>query len=155
MNCFEIEYQTKTADYDSIVEHLSRAATSFNPPLDSYIDIEKYAQKINEYAITFEAWHENKLVGLAAVYYNDQDSKIGFCTNLSVLEKYQGLSIGKRLMNDAIKYGIELGFTKLNLEAKIINENAISFYEKIGFFQAGINNDCYILSIELNSGIYG
>jgi ribosomal protein S18 acetylase RimI-like enzyme len=151
MSYSNIEYRVNTAQFDHIVEHLNISAPGFIPPLDTYINIEQYAKKIRANAVTFEAWHENKLVGLAAVYYNDMDSKIGFCTNLSILKNYQRISIGSRLINDAINYGIEHGFTKLNLEAKIVNEKAIGFYEKTGFVQVGINNDCYIFSYKLNS----
>lgn len=142
-----------TASLQDINDHLKASSRSFNPPLDSYVDIEKYSQKIKEYAVTFEAWHECKLIGLAAVYYNDQDTKIGFCTNLSVLNKYQGLGIGNRLMNNAIKYGIEHNFTELNLEVKTDNENAIRFYGILGFVYKGTNKDCNFLSLKLKSGI--
>lgn len=155
MNYSNILYRIKTASLQAINDHLMSSSRSFIPPLDGYVNIEEYSQKIYEYAVTFEAWHKKRLVGLAAVYFNNQDTKIGFCTNLSVLEKYQGLGIGHRLINVAIKYGINHGFTKLDLEVKIVNEDAICFYEKIGFVKKGINKDCYILSLELDTGVYG
>ena len=155
MNSHEFEIQINTAKYDSLVEHLTSCSSSFDPPLDTYVDIGIYAKKIFTFAVTFEAIHKDKLIGLAAVYYNDQDSKTGYLTNLSLLKDYHGKGIASKLMHEAIKCGKENGFINLDLKVKISNDHAVAFYEKLGFIQTGISQDCYAMSYKLNSGSNG
>jgi len=146
----EIKYCKQTAKFEIIKQHLISASPSFMPPLNTYVDINRYAKKIRNYAITFEAWSNDVLVGLAAVYFNDNITKIGFCTNLSVLEEYQGMGIGYQLMNNVINYGNNHGFSKINLETKIFNRKAIAFYTKIGFEKIGIEKNSLKFSYQLN-----
>lgn len=90
----------------------------------------------------FAEWlTENKVIILR------KDSVIvGFCcvsiynegTTLWIREvvvdpAYQGTGLGKRLMEQAICYGIENGAIKGFLAADVLNKNAIDLYEKYGF----------------------
>jgi len=150
MNCAEIQYEEQKATLREIIQHLSSASSNFVPPLETYIDINKYARKIIKYSVTFEAWNKSELVGLAAVYFNNENTRIGFCTNLSVLKEFQGMGIGTDLMNRVLNYGKGIGFIRLDLETKFVNKKAISFYKNFGFFCSGIHDDSlyfsYILS---------
>ena len=103
MKFCEVKYLRNSATYDDLVEHLTLCSSEFIPPLDSYVDINIYAWKINKFAVTFEAWHNENLIGLAAVYYNNQESRIGFLTNLSLLKNCQRMGIATHLMFDVIK----------------------------------------------------
>jgi ribosomal protein S18 acetylase RimI-like enzyme len=54
-----------------------------------------------------------------------------------LLHRFQGLGIGKALMDAAIEYTRELGRTRLMLGVYGKNYHAIRFYEKAGFTQIG------------------
>lgn len=146
MNCYEIEYRIKTASYELIVEHLNRCAVCFNPPLYTYVEIEKYAKKIFDNAVTFESWDRDKLVGLVAAYFNNNETKIGFITNVSVLEEYQGSGIASKLIKNVIRFGRKNSFVKLVLELNINNTKAFQLYEKHGFVVTEQNKNNIIMN---------
>ena len=60
---------------------------SFVPKLESYVDIELYADKLYKLANRFEVFSDNTLVALLAIYIN-KDEGNAFITNLSVSEQY-------------------------------------------------------------------
>jgi ribosomal protein S18 acetylase RimI-like enzyme len=150
MNCSDIDFRIKTASYKEILQYLYKCADSFKPQLYTYVDINKYAKKIYDYAITFEAWNGNILVGLAAVYFNNDVTKVGFCTNLSLLEEYQGSGIASTLAMNVKDYGKKNGFAHIVLEAKTNNSKAISFYQKHGFIISKENKDSLIMIYDIN-----
>lgn len=133
MSFSECEFRTGTATYEFIVAHLLGCADSFHPPLYSYVRIEEYARKIHGHAITFEAWHGSELVGLIAAYFNDHETKVGFITNVSVLEEYRGRGIAAQLMQEVIEYGRTHGFFRVDLEVGTGNARAQRLYEASGF----------------------
>ena len=133
MNCSECDFRTQTATYESIFVHLLECADDFSPPLYTYVKIEEYAQKILDRAITFEAWKGNDLVGLIAAYFNDNDTKVGFVTNISVLERFRRCGVAFELMQRMIRYGASKGFIRVELEVKIGNSRARRLYERFGF----------------------
>jgi|WetSurMetagenome_2_1015567.scaffolds.fasta_scaffold1220904_1 ribosomal protein S18 acetylase RimI-like enzyme len=139
MNCYKINYRTKTASYESIIEHLNKCDDSFNPPLHSYVNIQEYGKKISNHAVTFEAWDGDELIGLAAAYFNNFETKVGFWTNLSLLEGYRGCGIASNLTKKVIAYGRENGFIRIDLEVKTINTHVLKFHAKHGFMVTGEN----------------
>lgn len=54
-----------------------------------------------------------------------------------VLQRYQGRSVGVRLLNEAIAAARAAGAHRLLLGVYSINEGAIAFYTKIGFRRVG------------------
>ena len=57
---------------------------------------------------------------------------------ISVLEDYQGLGLGKIVMEDIIAKAKELNKTKMDLEVRVDNLSAIRLYKSLGFEQEGI-----------------
>ena len=53
---------------------------------------------------------------------------------IAVGPKYQGRGLGKKLMEQGIKYGVENGAVKGFLLADVLNENAIDLYRKYDFY---------------------
>jgi ribosomal protein S18 acetylase RimI-like enzyme len=146
MNCPKIEYRKNTASIELITDHFNSCADSFNPPLYTYVVIEDYAKKIFDHAVTFEAWDEDKLVGLSAVYYNNITERIAFWTNLSLLDAYQNKGIASELTSYVIDHGRTNGFKRIDLEVKSINEKVKQFYKKHGFVITGKNKECYVMT---------
>lgn len=104
-----IAYKINKACSVIIIKHLEKCANLFIPPLDKYVSIEEYGVKLFEKAINFEAWHEDKLVGLASAYFNYFTNKIGFLTNLSMLNEYRNKGIASLLISSVIDCGRKYG----------------------------------------------
>lgn len=145
-NIANLQYRTKTASCKDIVAHLNKCADCFNPPLYTYVEIDRYGKKMFDNAITFESWDGDNLVGLLAVYYNDRVTKIGFITNISVVDEYQRCGIASNLMKNAIEFGKKNAFVQLILELNVDNEKAINLYKKNDFTTAGKNKNNVIMS---------
>ena len=130
----------KSSDIE-IREHLWECSDSFTPPLSTYVNIDSYSTKIFNKSVRFEAFYKDKLVGLIAMYTNNDD-KSAFITNVSVYPKFIGTGIGYTLLKNCKLYINIKRFKKLSLEVKKDNNLAIKFYEKFGFtrFQNSINN---------------
>lgn len=129
----EVLVEQSKAKLEDIVHHLRRCNDLFYPPLNSYVNIENYARKLHNFSITYEAWDDNRLVGLVATYLNDKGKRNGFISNVSVEHCYQGQGIAKSLLIKVIKYAKELGFSSLVLEVETQNEAALKLYSTLGF----------------------
>ena len=116
-----------------IVTHLASADASFVPTLSSRVDIQVYAQKLQDCAVRFEAWLDEELVGLVACYCNQPDQGRAFVSSVSVLLQYQGLGIAERLIRHCIKHARGLGFLQMELEVDQRSLPAIALYQKLGF----------------------
>ena len=57
---------------------------------------------------------------------------------VSVLVEYQGLGLGRIVMEVLIERALELKKTKMDLEVRIDNYSAIHLYETLGFIEEGI-----------------
>ena len=149
MNSFEIIYKIKTASFQALVDHFNKSADSFNPPLYTYVVIKDYARKIFDNAMTFEAWDDEKLVGLAAVYFNNITEKIAFWTNLSVLTEYRKEGVALKLTSQVLDYGKTKCFKRIDLEVKAINKPIIRFHEFHGAKITGSGKGTLFLSYNL------
>jgi ribosomal protein S18 acetylase RimI-like enzyme len=128
-----IDYKIKKASQKDLFLHLESCDYLFVPPLSYKVNLQDYSQKLFEKSQTFEAWHEKKLVGLIAVYFNDRQSKKGFVSNVSVLENYNNKGIGSQLIKMIKEYAKNNDFTKILLEVNSKNINAIALYKKHHF----------------------
>lgn len=147
----QIEYRLNTASEESIYDHLVRCASIFKPRLDSYVNIKEYALKIYSIAERIEAWVQGNLVGLLAVYLNNEVSKEGFITNVSVEKDYHGRSIGSELLRRSLALAAGKGFISVKLEVFSTNKAALRMYEKFGFVIER-KEDMKILMRWLNNG---
>ncbi len=145
-----IAYNTKVANVNDINLHLSACDQSFVPPLSSRINIEEYAQKIHDKAITFEAWQGNTLIGLIAAYFSSNGQKIAFITNVSVYSNYMGAGIASKLLDMTIHYASLHHYTTINLEVNCNNTPAIHFYKKNRFFQTETKEESIFLTYQIN-----
>ena len=86
---------------------------------------------IKEGGKVFFAKYDDEIVGTCAlVWYNDEWLEL---IKMAVTEKYQGLKIGKQLIQKSIESAKELGAKSLILETADELTNAIALYEKSGF----------------------
>ncbi len=131
-----ITYKIGFAKEVDIAHHLYECDTQFSPFLSSYVDIDNYAEKIKNNALTIEAWHNNKLVGLVACYANDIKLIEAYITNVSVLDTYSKKGIASSLLDNCINLIQKKGFKSISLEVNSNNNTTLQFYKKFGFRQA-------------------
>ena len=150
MNNHGIKYQTKTASTEEIYLHLKECNDSFIPPLNQKVDLKEYARKIAEKAITFEAWADTTLVGLVAVYFNDFKNRVGYITNVSVVNDHKGKKIAYDLINNSIEYAKQFNFHQIELEVSPDNQQAIQLYKKFKFDVFENTNNLIRMKLKIN-----
>ncbi len=119
--------QYREDDQTQVVEIWQRCGllVPWNVPLD---DI---ACKIDyQPELFFVAQEADRLVGTVMVGY---EGHRGWINYLAVVPERQGSGLGLSLMEFAESRLRELGCPKINLQVRGSNENAIGFYERIGF----------------------
>jgi ribosomal-protein-alanine N-acetyltransferase len=124
----------KAAD---ILQHLQSCDESFVPPLSSRVDLQDYTRKIVGNAARFEAWSDDIIVGLVALYCNAPDRQVAYLSNVSVLPHAMGQGLGKRLMQEAIVHASRLDFDQMALEVSPGSAAAIALYRGLGFQDSG------------------
>ena len=144
-----ITYQVKTAAEKDILWHLTECNNNFVPPLTDRVEINAYAKKIFDKAITFEAWENKHLIGLIAVYVNNGSPKTSFITNVSVIKECMGQGIAAALLKKCIAHAAASGCIDIQLEVFKDNIAAINFYKKYTFTQSGIKDDSLLMKLEI------
>ena len=106
----------------------------FPDDIISNLSLERCVKLAREYPEnTYVAIKNNMIIGFSCyVEYRDSDLEdTGEIMAVYILNDYQGLGIGKRLMNACYK---ELSnFSKLSLWVLRSNKKAVAFYKKQGF----------------------
>lgn len=143
-----ITFSQNTASSEQIHQHLNECDGDFTPRLSTRVNIIEYSIKIENRAYLFEAWTDNKLVGLLAIYFNDQPIKYGYITNMSINNNYYRKGIANHLLQLAINYAKEKSFNIIRLEVNRSNDSAIKLYLKHSFYE--IHNKDEYLIMELN-----
>jgi len=128
-----VKYFFNEASEFEIVKHLLLCEDNFIPHLSERVNIIDYAQKIVSKAVRFEAWSDGKLIGLVAVYCNDNENSIAYITSVSVLKEWTGKGIAGLLIKQCIDYVETSGMKQISLEVSIENVSAIKLYKKNGF----------------------
>jgi ribosomal-protein-alanine N-acetyltransferase len=116
-----------------ILAHLRECDASFQPTLSSRVDLARYAEKIHQQAVTFEAWHGSRLVGLVASYLNNERNQTGYITSVSTAPDWMGRGTARALMEMALGYAGSRGFMAVDLEVGENNLPAMALYHRLGF----------------------
>jgi len=145
----QIEFGLNKASKAQLAEHLRVCDADFVPPLSDRVKIERYAAKLEQKATRFEAWFDNKLIGLVAAYFNDQEKQCAFITSVSVLRKWTGKGLALQLMKQCIRHAKATDMEQLNLEVAIDNHPAISLYEKNGFTVSKTDTSFVTMNLDL------
>lgn len=125
-----VEFKINQATFQNVFMHLQLADLDFNPPLSQRVDLKKYSQKIISHASRFEAWDNQSLIGLIAIYDGDP----AYITNVSVLADWQKSGVALRLLHQCIDFLKQKKILTVDLEVSKSNSSAISLYEK-NFFR--------------------
>ncbi len=141
----ELNYTHNTASAADIEQHLTFVNADFIPPLDTRVNLNAYALKLADKAVTFEAWDGKQLAGLIAAYMN-AEGRFAFITSVSVLTEYLGRKVAAQLLQNCIHYVTLQQFTHIKLEVNKNNLAAIHFYKKYNFTQHDENEESLFLS---------
>jgi ribosomal protein S18 acetylase RimI-like enzyme len=128
-----VEYRMNYASIDDILLHLFRCDSNFVPRLSARTELVGYSTKVVSSAARFEAWSDDELIGLAAVYCNDFEQRIAFITNMSVLKASMGKGVATQLTAHCIEHAKRLGMRQLSLDVACDNARAVKLYKKMGF----------------------
>lgn len=142
-------FKIKQAAEKDILLHLTECNDSFLPPLNKRIDLLIYSKKIVEKAITFEAWSNDWLIGLIAVYFKQENPNSAFITSVSVVKKYKGMGIATTLLKNCIDYSVDKKCFEIYLEVNNENTPAINFYKKYNFTQTATRNNNLVFKLEI------
>ncbi len=129
----DVLFKESTASANEVYAHLCACDTAFVPKLSERLNIDEYAQKIVQNAVTFEAWRDGFLVGLVAAYLNDPTLRCSYVTNVTVEPVLMGKDVASVLFESCLTRARDDGFAMMKLEVGQENQRAIRFYEKFGF----------------------
>ena len=148
----DVGYFWNRASEREIRDHLTCCDAEFLPRLSSRVDISEYARKIARNSMRVEAWSGAIMVGLAALYCNDRETRRSYITSVSVLMGWSRRGIATQLIGKCIDYTRTSGMNAVGLEVASDNVAAINLYERIGFVSSKSKEQLitmtYLLSIE-------
>ena len=81
----------------------------------------------------------NKAVGMfKLVQLEHRSSHVGYLGGLAIHPDFAGKGYGKKMMEAIIELGRQINLLRMELSADVINEKAVTLYEKAGFVKEGI-----------------
>jgi ribosomal protein S18 acetylase RimI-like enzyme len=123
-----------TISLEKLYNFYEENVETFIPSLTTQVaSLPKYVHKLKRYATLFEAYEGSQLVGLAAIYLNNLETKIGFITSVIVTPEYQNNGIANMLIKNVVDFSKGEGFVKIGLEVFKENVKAINLYRKYKF----------------------
>lgn len=118
---------------DDIMSYFIDNDEIFFEPMQSRLDITKFSEKIYQNADQYWVVNNEKKIGFMAVYFNHPTKEFGYITTISIIKEFQGIGLGKRLLEEAKNYASENGFKKIRLQVHSHNITAQNLYTKLGF----------------------
>lgn len=136
---------------EKIAEAISECADSlFDQSINNVTDIDKLAAKYEKHGIVYVAYFDKKPIGLVAFYCNDIESFQAYLSMIVVKDTYQNSGIGRRLLEELIRFCTEKNFKVIKLEVNTANKKAITFYKHRGFVRSGVasnKSEYYVLAL--------
>ena len=119
-------------------KYLSREPHEVDMTLDEEMGyLDRISKSENDCMLV--VFDENSVVGTIGFHGSGLSRlKHKVSIGISVLSEYQNLGLGKIMMESILKKAKQYGKTKVELEVRIDNYNAIRLYEKFGFRNEGI-----------------
>jgi len=144
-----IEYKIGVGSQNEIYLHLLDCDKFFIPKLSEKVNISEYSEKIFNKAINFEAWDNERLIGLVSMYINEEDTSFGYITNVSIINEYKNRGIASNLLKKCIKYSKDINLNWISLKVDTKNVSAVNFYNKFNFMEEKHKNSSSFLKLEL------
>lgn len=144
-----IEYKIGVGSQNEIYLHLLDCDKFFIPKLSEKVNISEYSEKIFNEAINFEAWDNERLIGLVSMYINEEDTSFGYITNVSIINEYKNRGIASNLLKKCIKYSKDINLNWISLKVDTKNVSAVNLYNKFNFMEEKHKNSSSFLKLEL------
>lgn len=144
-----IEYKIGVGSQNEINLHLLDCDKFFIPKLSEKVNISEYSEKIFNKAINFEAWDNERLIGLVSIYINEEDTSFGYITNASIINEYKNRGIASNLLKKCIKYSKDINLNWISLKVDTKNVSAVNLYNKFNFMEEKHKNSSSFLKLEL------
>jgi ribosomal protein S18 acetylase RimI-like enzyme len=128
-----VAFATDTATAAEVAAHLRDCDASFTPLLSERVDIDRYARRLCELGVRFEAWAGGVLVGFVAGYCNDATGQQAYISNVSVLPPWTGRGIAAELLARFVARAAAQGFQRVTLDVNAGAAKAVSLYARRGF----------------------
>lgn len=141
MNSVEIiDFQTQYATpfYDLNVEWLEKFF--YVEPYDKRVLSNPKEFIIDKGGFIFFAKYNGEIVGTVALINQNSYFEL---SKMAVSPKYQGLKIGKKLMDYCISFSIEQGWKSITLYSHRKLVPAINLYKKIGFIEVELEAESH------------
>ena len=88
---------------------------------------------------------EDRIAGYCGCYQQLEEAEI---VNVAVDEPFRGRGIGKKMLTELMRLGLERGAFAYTLEVRVSNIPAIRLYESLGFESVGIRKRFYEKPVE-------
>lgn len=144
-----LDYRSDSAGVEALEALLRECDGAFVPPLSTRVGIGAYARKLAAHAHRIEAWDGARLVGLLALYCNDQATRKAFLTSVSVAPSHARRGIGGALLLRALTAARAAGMDVLALETGAGNAAALALYRRHGFTHHETAGDTLRLQLKL------
>lgn len=89
----------------------------------------------------FYAWYEDQIVGTVSLMKLEES--VFELTKMAVSEKFQGLGIGKRLMEYSLDFAKNAGIRQIIIYSNRRLERAVDMYRKFGFVEMDLGPVIY------------
>ena len=150
----------KAVEYMKLVNQETKNLT--REPDEFKMTVEE-EEKFLENAITSEdnfiytVWYNGNLISMTGIHGSSlRRLKHKVNLGISVLKEYHNLGLGSILMELLVDKAIELGKTKIELDVREDNPNAIKIYKRAGFEIEGIRkNGFYVQNEYINLVLMG
>lgn len=134
--------------YINAKDELDKMISECFPKIFVWNNYEDFLEKIYSKGITLLAYNK-ECIGFCTFYANDIVKREMYITLIAVKSEYQGLHIGKGLLEASCDEGKRRGMESCILEVKKDNVSAIRFYKKNGFHDFKENENSYYLKKQL------
>lgn len=129
-----VTFRQGAATAGDIEAHLRICSGDFLPPLDSRVDLPAYAAKLHSAAKTYEAWHEEDLVGLIAIYRDDA-SRVAFISSVSTTAPFRRSGLARALLTQVLVHLARDGYGPVELEVDSRSDAARNLYRSLDFIE--------------------
>lgn len=164
MKDIEIDFGGITNDNVEQLRIINRTSLPISYPDGFYKDVVKAKdESLNKFA-----YHNGFVIGaICCRIQKDGDASKIYIMTLGVLPSYRGRRVGTKLVQSVIDYAtgsseesVKMGIDEIMLHVQISNQDAIQFYERLGFEKGEIVENyykridpphCYILRKKLVS----
>ncbi|WP_026287159.1 GNAT family N-acetyltransferase [Gracilibacillus lacisalsi] len=145
---FEDLYKLQEISYETFNETFKHqnSPENMNAYLEKAFNVKQLEKELSNVSSQFHfVYFHNEIAGYLKVNTNDAQSEEMDDDSLEIeriyiKSEFQKLGLGKYLLDKAMEIAIEQNKQKVWLGVWEKNENAIAFYQKMGFVQTGIHS---------------